>query len=479
MRDRVTENEAEDDQSSHAESEDDGGIDWAVECLMLTHEPIRCDLAAIESAAKRIARDEKPEEWRVRCFFRFFDDFCSLISQFFAVEISVHCDWLCAEGEAGEQLTSGHIVAADYRIELMRQHRELEELMLDLASLEGALMGLDEDTDVMGHKPVVSATAARTVSKMASIRQGGQQTMRGPAASFRPTQPALVEGLAAGSQARAPQHAHGMHTPRAPCTFHARTIPVLYQEGMMQLLGEALDNLAAQLRQHLGTQEYTMPEVMLARFGDSAAGAPERLVHHIIEAARGAMPPGALEREQLPPLLTWVYHYLKERDAPRARRFAQHLPKSSRKRIGRLDSFLALDESHANRLRPLRAIEEGTHAPAKQGRLSAPLKRRPRTESEVAKRNAKSRSHLSSARRTQLDRESGGGTGSAPSQQKPPPGPTRRNSTEVRTTHRKGALLNARLIAANANRDLTALPNDAMREQINLQAQQKDRQMDR
>lgn len=240
----------------------------------------------------------------------------------------------------------------------------------------------------------------------------------------------------------------------------------------MALLSEALDNLAAQLRQHLGTQEYTMPEVMLARFGDSAAGAPAMLVHHVIEAARGAMPPGALEREQLPPLLTWVYHYLKERDAPRARRFAQHLPKSSRKRIGRLDSFLALDESHANRLRPLRAIQEGSHAPAKQGRLSAPLKRRPRTASEMAQRNSKSRSHLSSARRTELDRD-GGGTGGAPSHQKPPPGPTRRNSTEVRTTNRKGALLSARLTAANANRDLTALPNDAMREQINLQAQQE------
>ena len=202
MRDRVTENEAEDDQSSHAESEDDGGIDWAVECLMLTHEPIRCDLAAIESAANRIARDEKPEEWRVRCFFRFFDDFCSLISQFFAVEIAVHCDWLCAEGEAGEQLTSGHIVAADYRIELMRQHRELEELMLEVASLEGALMGGDA-ADVMGRKPAVSAAAARTVSKMTSIRQGGQPTIRGPAASFRPGA-VLIEGHVAGSQVHIP-----------------------------------------------------------------------------------------------------------------------------------------------------------------------------------------------------------------------------------------------------------------------------------
>ena len=55
----------------------------------------------------------------------------------------------------------------------------------------------------------------------------------------------------------------------------------------------------------------------------------------------------------------------------------------------------------------------------------------------------------------------------------PPPRPTRRNSTEVRTTNRKGALLSARLTAANANRDLTALPNDAMREQINMQAQQE------
>ena len=159
---RVTECETEDDQASNAGSETAEGLDWAAECLMLTHEPIRGDLTAIESAAKRIALDETPEEWRVRCFFQFFDDFCSLISQFFAVEIHVHCDWLCAEGETGEQLTSGHIVAADYRIELMRQHRELEELMTEVASLEGALMGRDADIDVMGRKPAVSAATART-----------------------------------------------------------------------------------------------------------------------------------------------------------------------------------------------------------------------------------------------------------------------------------------------------------------------------
>lgn len=212
MRERVTEDEAEDDEGEledEFEDEDDGTIDWAVECLLLTHEPIRCDLVAIERAAKRLARDNPPEEWRVKCFFRFFDDFCSLISQFFAVEISVHCDWLCAEGEAGEQLMSGHIVAADYRIELMRQHRELEELMLEVASLEGALMGGDA-ADVMGRKPAMSEATARTVSKMTSFRQGGQRTtsmamtMRGPAASFRPGGATIVEGQ--NTQARA-------HTP--------------------------------------------------------------------------------------------------------------------------------------------------------------------------------------------------------------------------------------------------------------------------
>ena len=206
MRERVTEDEAEGEDEfefeDELEEEDDGTIDWAVECLMLTHEPIRCDLVAIERAAKRLARDNPPQEWRVKCFFRFFDDFCSLISQFFAVEISVHCDWLCAEGEAGEQLTSGHIVAADYRIELMRQHRELEELMLEVASLEGALMGGDT-ADVMGRKPVMSDATARTVSKMTSFRQGGQRTtsmamtIRGPVASFRPGGATIQEGQSA------------------------------------------------------------------------------------------------------------------------------------------------------------------------------------------------------------------------------------------------------------------------------------------
>ena len=59
MRERVTEDEAEGEDEfefeDELEEEDDGTIDWAVECLMLTHEPIRCDLVAIERAAKRLA----------------------------------------------------------------------------------------------------------------------------------------------------------------------------------------------------------------------------------------------------------------------------------------------------------------------------------------------------------------------------------------------------------------------------------------
>ena len=200
--------------------------------------------------------------------------------------------------------------------------------------------------------------------------------------------------------------------------------------------------------------------MILARFGNSAAGAPAMLVQRVVEAARGAMPPGAIEREQLPPLLSWVYYYLKERDAPRARRFAEHLPKTNRRRIGRLDSFLAHDESHADRLRPLRAIE-GMRAPIKIGWLSAPMKRRPRTSSELARRNQKTRDSTRESFRSSADM----------SQAVIPL--NRRNSTEVRATNRKGALLSARLTAANANRDLTALPNDAMRDQISLQAQQE------
>ena len=100
--------------------------------------------------------------------------------------------------------------------------------MSELASLEGALVGgnADEFSDVIGRKPAVSAATARTVSKMVSIRQGGQPTIRGPAASFR-SGAVLVEahtGQLAG-QVRATQHAHGTHTPSTPpCTIHARVM---------------------------------------------------------------------------------------------------------------------------------------------------------------------------------------------------------------------------------------------------------------
>ena len=50
----------------------------------------------------------------------------------------MHCDWLCAEGsDPADAIGSGHIIASEYRIELMREHRELEQTMSDLASLEG------------------------------------------------------------------------------------------------------------------------------------------------------------------------------------------------------------------------------------------------------------------------------------------------------------------------------------------------------
>ncbi len=229
-----------------------------------------------------------------------------------------------------------------------------------------------------------------------------------------------------------------------------------------QLLSEGLQELSDQLRSHLRRQETNLPEVMIHRFGAAAAGAPAMLVQRIIEASRGALPPGALAPEQLPPLLTWAYFYLRQRDAPRAARFAQHLPKPTRRRLSRLDSFLARDESHADRLQQLRAVE-AARDPGRPGALSAPFKRRPRGASETS-----ARSHRSESAGSGRSRRSASEASPAKS-----PSLTSRDSTEIRAKNRQAALVGSALTAANANRNRTALPNDETRDKIREVAQQE------
>ena len=441
-------------------------LDWASECLLLTHEPIRHDLEAMVKAAATID-DERPEEWRVRAFFRFFDEFGALLGQFFAVELHVHCDWLCGEAAGAPPeaaVLSGLVVAAEYRVELMRQQRELTATLQELAALEGALTGR-EDEDVMGRTKRVDAVTARTVTKMVSVRAGGRSsTMSRSMTSGR------------GGGADVATLTHGGPT-------------------ASQLLREGLQSLAEQLKEHLRIQERCLPEAMRARFGDASSSAPAMLVERILDAARKACegrPEGVLRPRALEPLLTWAYYYLRLRDKPRAVAFAYHLLKRPRKRLSRLNTFFARDDSHEDRLRHLLGME-AEREPPPPGLFTGrgPYKRRKRSGTAEARATLTKADMLQvslgpealasaldgdrgSGDRGSGDRRSAGsagsrgsagsagsaGSGGSGGSGAPSLKDRRRGSTQMRQKNAAKASVTAALNAANANRDKAMRPGD-------------------
>ena len=440
---------------------DGKSLDWATETLLLTHEPIRHDLAAMVKAAATID-DERPEEWRVRAFFRFFDEFGALLAQFFAVELNVHCDWLCGEAAGAPPeaaVLSGLIVAAEHRVELMRQHRELTATVQELAALENALTGR-EDSDVMGRRKKVDAVTARTVTKMLSVRPGGPKSMA--ARSMAP---------GGGGGADVAALTHGGPTPT-------------------QLLREGVENLAEQLKDHLRIQERCLPEAMRARFGDASASAPAMLVERILDAARKACearPEGALRPRELEPLLTWVYHHLRRRDKPRAVAFAHHLPKCPRKRLSRLNTFFARDDSHDDRLRHLLGME-AEREPPPPGLFTGrgPYKRRRRggaaearatlTKAEMRQVSmgpesmASARDSYGGVASTRSDSLAGGAGGAKGGARERPSMGRKQDSTQVRQKNAAKASVTAALNAANANRDKALRPDDAQLENLDQAA---------
>jgi len=110
---------------------DKASLDWASELMLLTHEPLRRDMLEMQRALQTKFFGELPEGWRVRCFFRYFTGWCSLVSQQHAIEVSVHYDWLA-------QPTGK--MKGEQRQELLAYHRSIELELLAISRLEGKII---------------------------------------------------------------------------------------------------------------------------------------------------------------------------------------------------------------------------------------------------------------------------------------------------------------------------------------------------
>ena len=106
-------------------------IDWAAEALLLTHEPLRRDMAAMNECLEVRFFGALPESWRVRAFFRFFSGWSSLLTQHYAVEAAVHCDYLAAPTC---QLPSS------YRQKLLDFHRDVDKQVAAVGRMEANIL---------------------------------------------------------------------------------------------------------------------------------------------------------------------------------------------------------------------------------------------------------------------------------------------------------------------------------------------------
>tara|TARA_B110001452_G_scaffold163244_1_gene136081 strand:- start:137 stop:1573 length:1437 start_codon:yes stop_codon:yes gene_type:complete len=106
-------------------------IDWAAEALLLTHEPLRRDMAAMNECLEVRFFGALPESWRVRTFFRFFSGWSSLLAQHNAVEASVHCDYLAAP--------TGQLPSS-YRQNLLDFQRDVDKQVTAVGRMEAKIL---------------------------------------------------------------------------------------------------------------------------------------------------------------------------------------------------------------------------------------------------------------------------------------------------------------------------------------------------
>jgi len=86
--------------------------------------------------------------------------------------------------------------------------------------------------------------------------------------------------------------------------------------------------LCGEIRTHLSEQERLLPALLRDHWGRIS---PPQLVKRSLKAAKGALAKGSKSRgSDHPQLLMWTLHYLRRRDAQRARYFQAQLPMMTR-----------------------------------------------------------------------------------------------------------------------------------------------------
>jgi len=116
---------------------------WAMSLLMLTHDPLRCDMIEMKRALEPSYFGDLPDSWRVNAWFRFFNAWGTLIGQFHAVQVEVYYDYLAVP--AG--------LKSEDRTELLHFQRAFQLELLAVARLEKRILVELATTDWGTHEP--------------------------------------------------------------------------------------------------------------------------------------------------------------------------------------------------------------------------------------------------------------------------------------------------------------------------------------
>jgi len=114
--------------------------------------------------------------------------------------------------------------------------------------------------------------------------------------------------------------------------------------------------LCAEVRAHLSVQERLLPPLLRDHWGRIS---PPQLVTRSLKAAKGAVAKGAKSKgSDRPRFLMWVLHYLRRRDATRARYFQAQLPLLTRLHVA------VRGQKHVHLLSYLRYIVQDEQPPS-------------------------------------------------------------------------------------------------------------------
>jgi len=117
---------------------------WVSNLLYLTHDALRKDMVEMQKALQPRYMGDLPQSWRIREWFSFFQPWCTLVSQFQAVQTNVNYELLGAP--AG--------VPGEVKAELLSFQRSFQLELLAIARLEKRILHELATTDWGNEEPV-------------------------------------------------------------------------------------------------------------------------------------------------------------------------------------------------------------------------------------------------------------------------------------------------------------------------------------